>query len=61
VDILSRISGVRFADAWLRRIVLDIEGIEVPVNGRADLIANKRASGRPRDLPDIELLGEEVG
>jgi hypothetical protein len=52
---------VRFADAWPRRIVLDIEGIEVPVIGRADLIANKRASGRPRDLLDVELLGEEVG
>jgi hypothetical protein len=61
VDILSGISGVRFADAWPRRLVLLIEGIEVPVLGRADLIANKRASGRPRDLLDVELLGEEAG
>ncbi len=58
VDILSGVSGVRFEDAWPRRIVLVIEGIDVPVLGRADLIANKRASGRPRDLLDIELLGE---
>lgn len=58
VDILSGVSGVRFEDAWPRRVVLVIEGIDVPVLGRADFIANKRASGRPRDLLDIELLGE---
>jgi hypothetical protein len=58
VDILSGISGVRFADAWPRRVVLLIEGIQVPVLSRADLIANKRATGRPKDLLDVELLGE---
>ena len=58
VDILSGVSGVRFADAWPRRVVLVIEDIEVPVLGRADLVANKRASGRPKDLLDIELLGD---
>lgn len=58
VDILSGVSGVRFADAWPRRVVLVIEGIEVPVLSRADLVANKRASGRPKDLLDIELLGD---
>lgn len=58
VDILSGISGVRFADAWPRRLVLVIEGIQVPVLGRADFVANKRASGRPQDLLDVELLGD---
>jgi len=58
VDILSGISGVRFSDAWPRRIVVVIEGIEVPLLGRADFVANKRASGRPRDLLDIQLLGD---
>jgi hypothetical protein len=58
VDILSGISGVQFADAWPRRVLLLIEGITVPVLGRADFLANKRASGRPKDLLDIELLGE---
>jgi hypothetical protein len=59
VDILSGISGVQFADAWPRRVVLHIEGIEVPVLGRADFVANKRAAGRPRDLLDVELLGDQ--
>ena len=57
VDILSGISGVAFDEAWSRRMVLDIEGVTVPVLGRADFVANKRASGRAKDLLDLELLG----
>jgi hypothetical protein len=58
VDILSGISGVQFADAWSRRLVLDIEGMSVPVLSREDFVTNKRASGRPKDLLDLELLGD---
>ena len=58
VDILSGISGVGFDEAWSRRLVLDIEGITVPVLSRADFVTNKRASGRPKDLLDLELLGD---
>jgi hypothetical protein len=58
VDILSGISGVDFDEARSRRIVLDIEGVTVPVLSRADFVTNKRASGRPKDLLDLELLGD---
>lgn len=58
VDILSGISGVQFAPAWTNRILVEVEGIQVPVLGRADFKANKRASGRPKDLLDLDLLGE---
>ena len=58
VDILTTISGVAFADAWTRRMVLTIEGVEVAVLSRADFVLNKRASGRPKDRIDLELLGE---
>ncbi|MDO8794422.1 MAG: hypothetical protein Q7J25_07370 [Vicinamibacterales bacterium] len=58
IDVLTGISGVRFGDAWTRRTVVNIEGVPVPVLGREDFTANKRASGRPKDLLDIELLGE---
>lgn len=57
VDVLSGISGVDFDEAWRRRIVLDIEGVTVPVLSRADFVTNKRAGGRPKDLLDLELLG----
>lgn len=58
VDILSGISGVQFANAWANRIVVEVESIQVPVLGRSDFKANKRASGRPKDLLDLELLGD---
>ena len=56
VDILTTISGISFDDAWTRRMVLAIEGVQVPVLGRDDFIANKRASGRPKDLVDVDSL-----
>jgi hypothetical protein len=59
VDILSGLSGVVFEDAWSRRIVVDIEGVAVPVLGRADFVANKQATGRAKDCLDLELLGEK--
>jgi hypothetical protein len=58
VDILTGLSGVSFDDAWPRRVRLRIEGIEVPVLSRDDFVANKRATGRPKDLLDLELLGD---
>ena len=61
VDILSSISGVEFEAAWPRRIEVTAGDMTVGVIGRSDFIANKRASGRPRDLLDLELLPPENG
>ena len=58
IDILTGISGVEFTDAWERRIFVNVEGIQVPILGLAEFKTNKRASGRAKDLLDIELLGE---
>ena len=35
----------------------DFEGVPAPVIGLDDLIANKKASGRHKDLADVEELG----
>ena len=59
IDLLTSISGVTFDDAWAGRLEVQIEGLVVPVLGRAALIANKRASGRPKDIADLAALGEE--
>jgi hypothetical protein len=56
IDILTSIDGVSFDQAWPRRIAVEIGGRPVPVLGREDLIANKRAAGRPRDLADLAWL-----
>lgn len=56
IDILTRISGVSFEQAYANRLTVSMEGVEVPVISLKDLIANKRASGRTQDLADIERL-----
>jgi hypothetical protein len=61
IDILTAISGVpSFDGAWAERIELPVRGRDVPFLGRAAFVANKRASGRHKDLGDIESLGEKT-
>jgi hypothetical protein len=56
VDILTAIDGVEFEEAWPERMDVEIEGMRVSVLGRAHLIRNKRAAGRPKDLADASWL-----
>ena len=56
IDILTSVSGVAFDLAWQQRISVELDGLTVPVIGRDDLLANKRASGRPKDLVDADTL-----
>jgi hypothetical protein len=58
IDILTSISGVSFEQAWPNRTTVSIGSLSVPVLGKDDFIANKRAVGRPRDLSDLDLLEE---
>src|SRR6266498_2670934 len=58
IDILTSISGISFDRAWPNRIAIPIGSLSVPVLGKDDFIANKRAVGRPRDLSDLDLLEE---
>lgn len=61
VDVLTSIDGVEFEDAWSRRLEIDIEGLKVSVLSREDLIKNKRASGRPKDIADLAWLENSSG
>jgi hypothetical protein len=56
VQILTTISGVQFEACWSRRCLEDLDGLLVSVIGLADLKINKAASGRPKDLADLEEL-----
>lgn len=60
IDILTSISGVAFADAWKRRLRAKHGKRVIGFLGRDDLIRNKRAAARTKDLLDIALL-EEIG
>ncbi len=56
IDLITSISGVTFAEAWASHTVANIEGLQVPTLDLASLIKNKRASGRPKDLVDVQNL-----
>lgn len=56
IDLLTDIDGVGFADAWPRRERIEHDGIPFHFIGLEDLKANKRASGRARDVDDLENL-----
>lgn len=56
IDLITRISGVEFDEAWASRIITTIGDLEIPVIGREPLLANERACGRDEDLIDVRLL-----
>jgi predicted nucleotidyltransferase len=56
IDIITTASGLEFEEAYNRSLSVNIDGIEVHVPSINDLILNKRASGRTKDLADAEAL-----
>jgi hypothetical protein len=56
VDVLTQITGVEFTAAWPRSVAAVFENVPVRIIGREDFIANKRATGRLKDLADVERL-----
>lgn len=59
-DIITRIDGVVFQEAWARRISGTIAGVEVNFIGLEDLIRNKEASGRSSDADHLKLLRKQT-
>ena len=53
---MTSISGVSFDEAWQSRIYAKLDGTEVALIGREALLKNKLASGRPKDLIDVDQL-----
>ena len=45
-----------FDDAWANRMVVELGGVSVNVLSKHDLIVNKRAAARPKDLADVVYL-----
>lgn len=60
IDLINQIDGVDFAEAWPSRLTLTMVAgqakTEVHLIHKADLIKNKEASGRPKDLDDLNFL-----
>lgn len=56
IDLLTSIDGVDFDTAWTTRETVRHDGVDLPFIGLDALKANKRASGRPRDIDDLAQL-----
>jgi len=56
IDIITAVSGLRFDQAFADSLSIEIEGMNVHIPSVGDLIRNKRASGRTKDLADAEAL-----
>ncbi len=56
VDIMCRADGIDTEQALQRAVCVRLGALHVPFIALEDLIANKRASGRPQDLADVVLL-----
>lgn len=56
VDIVTAIDGVTFDDAWSGRVAGKFGSQTVSYLGRAELIKNKQAAGRPQDIADLDWL-----
>ena len=56
IDILKGVPGGEFPAAYARRVSTDWSGVRAEIIARDDLVAIKRASGRPQDLADVAAL-----
>ncbi len=58
LEITNFIDGVSFEECYAKRMRASIDGLEINLISLADLRLNKRASGRNKDLADLENLPE---
>lgn len=56
IDIVTGASGLEFDEAFANSTIAVVEGIRINIPSIDDLIRNKRASGRTKDLADVEAL-----
>jgi hypothetical protein len=62
VDVLQTISGVTFEECWRTREIGIVNGtFEVPVISLDNLVKNKRAAGRRRDMLDLDEIERKAG
>lgn len=61
IDLLTSIDGVDFESCYQRKDVVDMGGLPLNIIGLQDFKANKRATGRLKDLADLESLDPPAG
>ena len=59
IEVVTTIDGVSFEECYANRVSVEIEGVNIPYLSLSDLRKNKKASGRYKDLNDLQHLPEE--
>jgi hypothetical protein len=58
IDLLTSIDGVDFETSYAHRVVMKVAGVDLPIIGIGEFRTNKRATGRAKDLADLESLDD---
>ena len=61
IEMINTISGISFEEVWKGRVPGRYGGVEVDYISLPDLLTNKSASARPKDLADVDDLGGNRG
>ena len=56
IDVITELTGLTFAEAWPDRVEQPLADMRVPVIGREAFVRNKKATGRAKDLVEVEGL-----
>jgi hypothetical protein len=56
IDVITSIDGVTFDEAWPNRLEVEMDGLAAIVIGHDELLKNKKATGRPKDVSDAKML-----
>jgi hypothetical protein len=56
IDLLTSVDGVEFDECYPNRVSIDIAGLKIDFIDIENLKKNKKASGRHKDLNDLENL-----
>jgi len=60
IDVLTSLLGLEFTEAWVDRREFPFGPFTVPFLSKAAVIKNKRATGRPKDIADLDALDNET-
>jgi hypothetical protein len=64
IDLMNRIDGVTFRRAWASRVSVKLKTgaglVSTHYIGLRPLLANKTATGRPKDLDDAQFLRPQL-
>ena len=61
IEIINQASGINFNSCYKRNNKVNVDGIEITVISADDLVINKKASGREKDIADLKSLKNILG